>query len=117
MDNQSVLVTDFGQFLRARSADDETRYYPATSKAAAQEFDFTNDPVRVDGFAVYDTTISTAYAVALHGTVDEARQYVPASAPTPPQTIFDSPTTDPAPSEAFKRPEPLNIKHTKPTRK
>lgn len=71
------ITTGFSHFYKAER-DNETRYFPANGSANRSEamaFDGKHDPVRVGGFAVYDTSVSTEYAVALFVEFSEAAAY------------------------------------------
>lgn len=98
----NCMVTDCAQFHRA-VADGETRYYPANgpeNRIAAREFDERTDPVVVGGFAVYDTAVSTAYAVALYSTREDAEKHQPVEVEQAPETAVAE--EDPAPVEEEK---------------
>lgn len=106
-DSKSTVVTNHGEFFRA-IAGDETRYFAKTKKAEAVEFDANHDPVTVLGFAVYDATVSTSYAVGLYATIPEAEAHTPVAAPEAPATVFNdapepTPEPEPKPSPSKKR--------------
>lgn len=84
----NCMITKFAQFYRA-NADEETRYYPVTTqdRIKAREFDERTDPVIIGGFAVYDTGVSTDYAVALYSTQEEAEKHKPAAVEEAPDVI------------------------------
>lgn len=94
--NKSMLVTNHGEFYRAQSGD-ETRYFAVSKKAAAQAFDHLSDPPIVMGFAVYDSTVSTIYAVALYATLAEAEAHEASPAPMAPASVFPAAETTPEP--------------------
>lgn len=88
----TILVTGLESFYRATSKDGETRYFAIGSigtKLAASEFDKNDDTVTVKGFAVYDTTVSTEYAVALYPTQKEADDHKAKAAPKTPTTAIE----------------------------
>jgi len=90
---QPKIVTDHSEFYRVLKGD-EIRYYPANAtnaKADACAFDENGDFDIVRGFAVYDTTVSTSFAVALYATKAEAEAYEPAPVPAKPTGIFQTP--------------------------
>jgi hypothetical protein len=95
----SLLVTPFSQFYRAVNGE-ETRYFPTAtdaSKPAARAFDAKNDLTIIGGFAVYDTTIGTGYAVALYATAEEAAKHKPSDAPKAPEhAVEPEPMPEPA---------------------
>lgn len=68
---ESKITTPHREFLRA-TKNGETRFYALTRKDEAVAFDEKRDPVAVSGFAVYDTSISTSYAVGLYATIEAA---------------------------------------------
>lgn len=90
----TIMITDFAQFYRAVNSEGSARFYPNTSnlRNAALDWDAAGDPPVVSGFAVYDTSISTEYAVAIYATKLEAEQHEA----TPPtkgiKDIFDEQT-------------------------
>ncbi len=94
---KSKIVTNHGEFYRASNGD-ETRYYTISKKAAAIEFDAKGDPVVVMGFAVYDSTVSTIFAVGLYATFSEAEAHETIPAPVAPASVF--PAAEPAASPA-----------------
>jgi hypothetical protein len=98
-DPSSKIVTNHGEFYRA-TRKGETRYYTAGTRAEAFEFSEIDDPVIVMGFAVYDTTISSIYAVALYATVAEAEAHTPTPAPAKPIGVF---YPEPRPQAASKK--------------
>lgn len=116
----TILLTDHSPFYRAVN-DGETRFYPQTktngkNRALAQEFDTAGDPPIVMGYAVYDTSISTVYAVALYATSDEAAAHTPATPDTPPTDVFaaNNPSTDAdAPTTEAPEPSPKKSKTKK----
>lgn len=75
---QSILVSAHSTFLKAVNGE-ETRYFPytPTHRIKAYAFDKNADPDTVQGFAVYDTAISSSYAVALYATIAEAQAHKP----------------------------------------
>ena len=92
--NRSLMVTELADFYRC-NGDEGMRYYPATQsrKAAAIDYNGGTFPPTVKGFAVYDTTVSMDYAVALYGSAEEAEQHEAAPVPAVPDTIFDDEPT------------------------
>lgn len=95
-----ILVTEHSEFLRA-SKGSEHRYYPPTAqnaRAEAMAFDDHGDFAPVMGFGVYDTTVSTSYAVALYATKAEADSHKP-TLPEKPTGLFPAPQ----PSKKGKR--------------
>ncbi len=77
----SLIVTEHGEFYRAIK-DDESRYFAPSKREQAFGFDAGGNPVLITGFAVYDTTVSTSYAVALYATFAEAKAHQPVPAAT-----------------------------------
>lgn len=89
----TIIVTDHAEFLRAVRGD-EIRYFPSNgvnARVEAAAYDEDRDYDNVRGFGVYDTTISTSYAVALYATKAEAEAHEPAPVPAKPLGIFKSP--------------------------
>lgn len=87
----TLMVTDHAEFYRVNPGEGETVYYPAngpTSRDAARKADAGGDPPIVGGFAVYDTAVSTEYAVALHATKAEAEAHTPAAPIEAPADVF-----------------------------
>lgn len=103
----TVIITEHSEFFRAVKAE-KIAYYPVTAegRAAAVANDDDGDPDRVRGFAVYDTTISTSYAVELHATKADAERYQPAPPPAKRSTIFGDPATDTGHIETTTAPAP-----------
>ena len=89
--NQSILVTGHAEFYRC-DGDDGTRYYPKTNdkRVVAIDYNTIGIPPTVQGFAVYDTTISGDYAVAIYGDISDAHAHVGAPAPEAPIEIFEA---------------------------
>jgi len=94
---ETILVTDIGYFYRVTNKEGENRYYPSGTgeqRAEAAKFDKNNDTVLLQGFAVYDTAISTVYAIALCGDKEEAEKHGATKAPktpTPTSATEDDP--------------------------
>jgi hypothetical protein len=112
----SLLVTDFAQFYRAVNGE-ETRFYPTssdTAKAHAVAFDAKSDATIVGGFAVYDTTITVAYGIALYASAEEADKHKASDAPKAPEHAVDPDPvpTDIAPMDAA---QPVSPPHPTPT--
>ena len=86
----STLITDFAEFYLC-DGDSGVRYYPKTSdkRGAAIDYSAGGMPPTVKGYAVYDTTISADYAVALYASEAEAADHQAVDAPKAPDTIFD----------------------------
>lgn len=86
----TLRVTEHSRFLVCR-APGETRYYAdtPTNKVAARDLDERGDPVAIQGFGVYDTSISTTYAVAVYGSKAEALTHMASDAPEPAESVFD----------------------------
>lgn len=80
----TIKVTDFAEFWKATVAG-ETRYY-ATREPA---MDCDPQASKVKGFAVYDTTVATSYAVELYPTKTQAQDHQPAKAMEPPLSAVD----------------------------
>ena len=92
----STMVTAFASFYRAVNGG-ETRYYPNTPTSRLLAIDYMGGslPPVVGGFGVYDTTISSDYAVALYTDVNDANAHAGAPAPNLPTSIFEEePTAD-----------------------
>lgn len=86
------MITPFTDFYRA-TKDGETRYYPGTgssNRSAAMEFDAKGAPPRVNGYGVYDTNISTEYAVAIYASQDEAKSHKMSKPKPAPSTAIDT---------------------------
>ena len=106
----TIMVTQFSKFHRAKSGE-EVRYYPADSASnrnAALEFD--PQMVTVAGYAVYDTAITTEYAVGLYGNKTEAEAHAPVAVQQAPISVFegDEPSS-PKPGEQGTK--PVSKKH------
>lgn len=88
--SDTIRVTDHARFLKCER-DGETIYFPdtATFRDRAQVHDEHGDPVAQMGFAVYDTNISTVYAVALYGSKGEALAHMASDTPEPATDVFD----------------------------
>ena len=102
----TILVTGFESFYRATGKDGDTRYFAVGSigtKLAASEFDKNDDTVTVKGFAVYDTTVSTEYAVALYATQKEADDHKAQAAPKTPTSAIDEAEADTLPHDTKPR--------------
>ena len=102
----TILVTGFEHFYRATNKDGQTRYFAAGAagtKLAASTFDKDDDTVSVKGFAVYDTTVSTEYAVALYATQKEADDHKAQSAPKTPTSAIDDAEADALPHDTKPR--------------
>lgn len=117
------MVTEFSTFYKAVNGN-EVRYYPGNgldNREFAQAFDKVGDPPKVQGFAVYDTAVSTVYAVALYTDKASAEKHkvsAPESAPesaidddpaptaleTPSEALTDAQTPDTSPSETEPAP-------------
>lgn len=80
----TIRVTDFAEFWKAQ-ADGETRYYATRDVAMA----FDPKATKVKGFAVYDTTVATSYAVEVCPTKKQAQDYVPANVMKAPTSAVD----------------------------
>lgn len=94
------MITEAEAFHRAKSGD-EFRYYPDTgpeNRAMAREFDEKGDTAIVKGFGVYDTAVSTDYAVGLYATREEAEQHAGIEEKKAPETTFE----DDAPKASAK---------------
>jgi hypothetical protein len=94
------MLTDHAQFYRATLADDTYAFFSADdtlSRDKARAADTAGDPPIVAGFAVYDTNISTTYAVALYPEKRQAQAHE-ASTPAPaPEALFEEPAEDATP--------------------
>lgn len=90
-ENASLMVTPFAEFYRC-DGDQGMRYYPKTGDKRATAIDYSGGtmPPTVKGFAVYDTTVSADYAVALYGTETDAKAHKAVDVPHAPSTIFDN---------------------------
>lgn len=89
----SLLVTTHTEFLRAKK-DGKIRFYPANAqnaRADAIAYDDNSDFTPVFGFGVYDSTVSTSYAVALYATLAEAEAHKPTPPPAPASGLFKTP--------------------------
>lgn len=84
------MVTEIAEFYRC-AGDEGLRYYPATQSRKGVAIDYNGGtlPPTVRGFAVYDTTVTMDYAVALYGSTEEAEQHEARPVPSVPDTIFD----------------------------
>ena len=94
----SQLVTGFAEFYRAVSKEGETRFYPvsdAKQRETAREFDKAGDPPKIKGYGVYDTEVSSHYAVAVYGSEDEARAHGTEQPRTGDQREAAQPDTEP----------------------
>lgn len=100
-DTKSTIVTNHGEFYKAVNGE-EIRYYAKSKKAAAIDFDQKGDPVIVMGFAVYDSTVSTIFAVALYATAADAEAHKAIPAPLAPASVFNA---SEAPNDAEPAPE------------
>jgi hypothetical protein len=89
-DNKSTMVTDFAEFYRCIGTDG-TRYYAASPAKRTDAIDYNGGqiPPTVRGYAVYDTTQTMSYAVAIYPTKAEAEAHEGVAAPTAPKTIFE----------------------------
>lgn len=104
MDGKSMIVTSHGEFYRATNSA-ETRYYALSKKDLAREFDAASDLVIVGGFAVYDSTISTIFAVGLYATLAEAEAHEATPAPQAPTGVFPAETDTTRPkTKRFQKP-------------
>jgi hypothetical protein len=113
------LVTDIAEFHRATS-NGETRYYPANSvemRTVARDYDAASDPVIIKGFGVYDTGVSSLYAVEVYPTEKQAKAHKPTKPMKAPTSALDGDTTvrstgayrdgsPPAPKRRPKGPKP-----------
>jgi hypothetical protein len=88
-EESSKIVTNHGEFYRSTKGD-ETRFYAVRNRETAIQFADGGDATIVMGFAVYDTTISSTYAVALYATLAEAEAHQPTPAPTAPEGVFNA---------------------------
>lgn len=93
--SNTLVVTNHSEFYAVQPSRSGPKiYYPAsgaTSRDVARQADVTGDPPQVGGFAVYDTTISTVYAVGLYPTKEEAQKHQPSEAAEKPEAVFDEP--------------------------
>jgi hypothetical protein len=89
--DRSLLTTELADFYRCDGSEG-VRYYPATQSRKGVAIDYNNGqlPPTVKGFAVYDTTVSMDYAVALYGSLEEAHAHQAQPTPAVPETIFES---------------------------
>ena len=88
MTKASLITTEHSTFYKVQ-CDGKERFYPRNLKnAATAEFD-DGLSVKVMGFAVFDTTVSTEYAVALYGSKTEAEEHTAVPPAPTPETIFD----------------------------
>jgi len=106
----SIMTTTFTKFYKATGLDSEIRYYAATPemRVLAREYDKAGDPPQVAGYGVYDTTVSTEYAVAIYDTAENAGAHPPAvPEPTPRNDIFEETKTEARyrPKSKSKRPK------------
>lgn len=98
---ETLKTTEHAQFYRATFADGTEAFFPqadSNSRAAARDADEKSDPPIVAGFAVYDTTISTVYAVALYPTKTQAQSHIAATPPLAPEAVFDDTSEAPTAS-------------------
>lgn len=102
-----TLVTDHAQFYRAKSLLGEYRFFPFNENGKEAARKFGGDYTAVAGYGVYDTTVSTAYAVMLCATRKEAEDYTPVEAPKPPEAMFEQPAAISAGFEAEGISEPF----------
>lgn len=97
---KAKMITGLAMFYRCNGADGY-RYYPAPqSRTAAIDYNGRSIPPTVNGFGVYDTTVSTEYAVAIYPSAEEAEQHSAEPAPEAPKSIFhgeDEPAPEPSP--------------------
>lgn len=98
MGKSSIVVSAHGEFLHAVS-DGVSRYYPPSQKSEAIAAASEKVVVRTTGFAVFDTTVSTIYAVALYPSAAEAEAHKPASPAPAPKNIYE----DHQPSETDEK--------------
>lgn len=96
-DKNAIKITPVAEFFAAKSGDDE-RFYPVNqeNREAAMEFDDSGDPPKKRGHAVYDINVSSAYAVALYGSLEEAEAHEGTETPEVPETAL---ATDPETAE------------------
>lgn len=80
----TIYATDFVEFWKAGKGED-ARYY--ADRQAAMAYDPTAG--RVSGFGVYDTNVSSAYAVAIYSTKQEAMAHAPSPVQKAPATAVD----------------------------
>lgn len=73
--DSNFVVTDFAQFYKTTGTEGDVRYYPtggAGQRQTARNFDAVGDPPIIGGFGLYDTSQSSAYAVGVYASRDEA---------------------------------------------
>ncbi len=88
----TLRVTPHGEFYRAIDKDEVERFFAApdaNTRELARAADANGDPVTVKGFAVYDTTVATEYAIALYPTNEQAKAHKPAEPAELPTGIFE----------------------------
>lgn len=84
----TIQITEKSDFYRA-SRDGTARFYPKSGENS-REIAMGIDPNAsiISGFAVYDTEVSTDYAVAIYASRELAENYKPAKAKEVPTSLF-----------------------------
>ena len=95
--NDTIRVTEHSRFLICNAPGGQ-RFYADTpaNRPVARDLDDKGDPIATTGFGVYDTNISTVYAVALYETKERAQAHQPSKTPAPVTDILsdeDEPDT------------------------
>lgn len=97
----NLIVTEHAQFYRVTLRDGTNGYFPAdgpTSRDLARAADVAGDPPIVAGFGVYDTAVSTTYAVETYPTREQADEHKSSQTETKPETVFEN-SAEPEPTE------------------
>jgi hypothetical protein len=85
----ATMVTEFSDFYRSMGPEG-MRYYAATGSNRTAAIEYHNGmPDNVKGFAVYDTTISSDYAVALYADKESAELHTPSEPPHAPEEAVE----------------------------
>lgn len=100
-----TIVTPFAKFYKTLGAEG-VRYFAETKREKANEYATgASLPPLIQGFGVFDTTVSTEYAVAVYGSEAEAKAHDAVEAPAPATAMSEEAPAEPTPEP--EAPEPF----------
>lgn len=98
------IVTPFAKFYKTDGAEG-VRYFAETKREEAHKYATgTALPPLIQGFGVFDTTVSTEYAVAVYGNEADADAHNAVEAPAPAKAMSEEAPADPSPETEVPEP-------------